>query len=198
VPILMHDWKVDRTTDGFGSVASQTWHQVRRLRLKPKRRGEDDGDLRVPTLAEALDAAKAAGLPLCIELKSREHQPELVRKTVELIRQAGLLQESWLWSFNHLDLEAAHVLAPGLARGTLSLRWPRAEGLAAAEMVVPFAAHQLLVRRRPPELGERPIIVWTVNWPWMARRFAAGGAAGLITDRLDRLTPLFGAAGTGE
>ena len=58
--VLMHDETVDRTTDGRGAVAELSLPQIRQLRL---RKGAGNGveplsDERVPTLEEALRAAK--------------------------------------------------------------------------------------------------------------------------------------------
>jgi glycerophosphoryl diester phosphodiesterase len=191
VPVVLHDATVQRTTDGVGRIGDLTWHQARKLRLRVRKGKEAPADMRLPTLESALDAARTADMPLVVELKSPEHQPELVTKTLKLLKEAGMTGETWIWSFNWRDLRAVHELAPRIARGTLSMRWPRPEGLANAEMVVPFAGHQLLVRGTPPDIGARPVIIWTVNQPWMARRFAERGVAGLITDVPDRLRALF-------
>ena len=190
VPVLMHDATVNRTTDGMGRVDQLTWHQVRKLRLKPRRGREAADDKKVPTLADALAVCAEVGLPLCVELKSRGHSPELVRKTVALLTKAALLDSNWIWSFDWHDLEAVRAITPNLRRGTLSLKWPGADGLRHSEMLVPFAAHQLLVRKRPPETEGRPLIIWTVNQPWMVRRFVARGVDGLITDTPDRVRAL--------
>ena len=198
VPVLMHDATVNRTTDSTGCVDQLTWHQVHKMRLVPRRGREAAPDQHVPTLAEALETAKEVRLPLCIELKSRGHSPELVRKTVALLTRAGLLDSAWIWSFDWHDLEAVRGMTPNLQRGTLSLKWPGADGLRHSEMVVPFAAHQVLVKRRPPEVEGRPLIVWTVNQPWMVRRFVARGVDGLITDVPDRVRALLATAPEAE
>lgn len=53
--VIMHDSTVDRTTDGFGSIAGMTLAQVRRLRIRDTR-FVDVGNHRVPTLTELVDA----------------------------------------------------------------------------------------------------------------------------------------------
>lgn len=67
VPVIMHDETVDRTTNGKGLVSQMTVAQLKALDagswMSPKYAGE-----RVPTLAEALQAAKGKG-PLLLDLK---------------------------------------------------------------------------------------------------------------------------------
>ncbi|UFQ16968.1 MULTISPECIES: glycerophosphodiester phosphodiesterase family protein [Streptomyces] len=64
VPVLMHDERVDRTTNGTGRVADLTLAQLRGLRLRVGLGGRQaavTGE-RVPTLAEAILAARTLGL----------------------------------------------------------------------------------------------------------------------------------------
>ncbi|MFF1380656.1 glycerophosphodiester phosphodiesterase family protein [Streptomyces sp. NPDC058308] len=64
VPVLMHDATVDRTTNGKGRVADLTLAQLRGLRLRAGR-GGGQAPLtaeHVPTLAEAMTAARTLGL----------------------------------------------------------------------------------------------------------------------------------------
>lgn len=64
--VLMHDGRVDRTSNGHGEVAKMTFAEIRAL--------EAGKDTRVPTLDEAMDAAGAhAGLYL--DCKSVAPQP---------------------------------------------------------------------------------------------------------------------------
>ncbi|GHC68585.1 glycerophosphodiester phosphodiesterase family protein [Streptomyces flavofungini] len=64
VPVLMHDATVDRTTDGTGRVADLTHAQLRALRLREGLGGRQAAPTghRIPTLAEAMRAARTSGL----------------------------------------------------------------------------------------------------------------------------------------
>ncbi|MFE9733570.1 glycerophosphodiester phosphodiesterase family protein [Streptomyces sp. NPDC005863] len=64
VPVLMHDATVDRTTDGKGRVADLTLTQLRSLRLRAGLGGRQAPLTahHVPTLAEAMTAARTLGL----------------------------------------------------------------------------------------------------------------------------------------
>ncbi|MEW2388670.1 glycerophosphodiester phosphodiesterase family protein [Streptomyces venezuelae] len=64
VPVLMHDATVDRTTNGKGRVSDLTLAQLRGLRLRAGLGGRQaplTGE-RVPTVADALKAARTLGL----------------------------------------------------------------------------------------------------------------------------------------
>ncbi|GGR87916.1 hypothetical protein GCM10010252_28410 [Streptomyces aureoverticillatus] len=64
VPVLMHDATVDRTTDGTGRVADLTYAQLSALRLREGLGGRQTAltGHRVPTLAQAMEAARTRGL----------------------------------------------------------------------------------------------------------------------------------------
>jgi glycerophosphoryl diester phosphodiesterase len=67
IPVLMHDDTVDRTTDGTGRVADLTLAEIKSLDAGSWKGPPFAGE-RVPTLAEALDAAQGRGL-LYLDLK---------------------------------------------------------------------------------------------------------------------------------
>ncbi|MFH8990409.1 glycerophosphodiester phosphodiesterase family protein [Streptomyces sp. NPDC017940] len=64
VPVLMHDDTLERTTDGTGRVADVTYAELRGLRLRVGLGGRQAAltTHRVPTLADAMKAAKTRGL----------------------------------------------------------------------------------------------------------------------------------------
>src|SRR5919201_2276293 len=86
VLVLMHDERVDRTTDGEGAVAVLTLDELRRLdaggSYGPRFAGE-----RVPTLDELL-SRYGGRLPLCLEVK----QPGIEARLVAAVRERGLLK----------------------------------------------------------------------------------------------------------
>jgi glycerophosphoryl diester phosphodiesterase len=86
VLVLMHDERVDRTTDGEGPVAELTLEELRRLdagsNYNPRFAGE-----RIPTLDELLERF-GGRLPLCLEVK----QPGVEARLVAAVRERGLLK----------------------------------------------------------------------------------------------------------
>jgi glycerophosphoryl diester phosphodiesterase len=126
--VVMHDSKVERTTDGHGRIPDLTLAQVKGLdagaRFGPPFVGE-----RVPTLREVAGWAQNDML-LNIELKSvsvrgdprkrrgAEYQG-LEEKVVAIIREYGLEGRVILSSFNPLALRRVRRLAPNLHTGLL-------------------------------------------------------------------------------
>lgn len=72
--VLMHDGRVDRTTDGRGAVAELTLAEVRRLRP------------RVPTFGEALRWGKRRGVRIDVD-----HKAGTVEAVAGEIRRAGMV-----------------------------------------------------------------------------------------------------------
>lgn len=85
VPVLMHDFTVNRTTNGSGGVFSLSVDELRML---------DVGGEPVPTLAEALDLTTGRVL-LVMEIK----QPGIEQNIVRIVRQSKALNEVMVWSF---------------------------------------------------------------------------------------------------
>lgn len=116
--IVMHDFRVERTTNGQGAVKELKLDYLRGLDaggwFSPEFRGE-----RVPTLDEVLDWAGDAML-LNIELKSFSLRGDgLEQKVIEAVRREQLQGRVILSSFNPLSLIRAKRIAPEISIGLL-------------------------------------------------------------------------------
>jgi glycerophosphoryl diester phosphodiesterase len=126
LPVLLHDNRLERTTDGRGSVARLPLAALRGCdagsRFSPAFAGEP-----IPTLAEAVSLLGELGLGANIELKAG--RPAGVVGSVV----AGELTRLWpaslpaplISSFSPASLSAARDAAPQFARGLLWRRVPR-------------------------------------------------------------------------
>jgi glycerophosphoryl diester phosphodiesterase len=116
--VAMHDFVVERTTDGHGRVRDLTLAQLKALDagawFGPQFAGE-----RVPTLREV--AAWAADhMLLNIELKSVSIRADgLEEKVIAIVREYGLEHRVVLSSFNPLALRRVKKIAPTLHTGLL-------------------------------------------------------------------------------
>lgn len=164
--IVMHDWTVDRTTDGTGYVTDLTLEQVRRLdaahdfvrgRRYPLRgvrtgdrrppRGFTRSDFRVPTLAEVM--RRFPRTPINIEIKGRDDDEAQFLRNAELL--AALLdgtrrRDLIVVSFNQRAVDLFHELVPevavapgidGIARFLLSGQSP-GDGVVALQIPITF------------------------------------------------------------
>ena len=106
--VVIHDEKVDRTTDGTGYVRDYTLAELKELRI-------DAGVIpvqQVPTIVEVLDLLESkmnSGLRLNIELKnSKIFYEGMEQKIVDLIHNRGLRKRVVYSSFSALSLEKLH------------------------------------------------------------------------------------------
>ena len=193
VPIVIHDFRVDDTTDGSGRVADLTLAQLKQLdagfTFDPSFAGE-----RIPTLGEVLEAV-GSQLLLNIELKTTSLRDNgLEQEVIGLVEQHGLDDRVLLSSFNPFSLRRAKRIAPQLSVGLLyapdlplPLRRAWLAFLALHEARHPEhtmvdAQYMAWARRR----GYR-VNVWTVNDPGEMRRLIRLGVDGIITDVPDVL-----------
>lgn len=141
--VVMHDWTVDRTTDGTGHLTDLTLARVRRLdaaynfvpgrnavsglpaRRYPLRgvrtgdrrppRGSARSDFRVPTLREVLRAFPHT--PLNVEIKGRDDEPAEFLRNAELLADelAGTRRRDLIVvSFHQPAVDRFRALAPGI------------------------------------------------------------------------------------
>lgn len=93
VLVLMHDESVDRTTNGTGRVADMTLAQIHALRLRAGAGGEGAAltDERVPTLEEALLAAKGRFI-VVLDMKG-----PLEEDVTRLVSGLDMGDKLWMW-----------------------------------------------------------------------------------------------------
>ena len=114
VPVLMHDFMLDRTTDGSGPVWNATWDQVSALDAgswyDPAFAGTG-----VPRLADLLDLVSPTEKSVILELKGSWNDEQLV-PVVQEIRDHGLAQRVMIAGFDITSLQAAERVGPEVQR----------------------------------------------------------------------------------
>lgn len=93
--VMMHDWTVDRTTNGKGKIADMTLAEIKKLRLKTNFGTKTD--MQVPTLEEFIKIAK--GKVFLYLDKAGQDLPErpqgsLVKKLLGILKANNALEES--------------------------------------------------------------------------------------------------------
>lgn len=111
VPVVIHDATVDRTTDGTGPVAKQSFDDIRRLDAGAWK-GPDFAGLRIPSLSEALAAAKGRSR-LVVELKGSGEG--FVSRVVDEVERSGLYSDVAYSSFRVALLDEVRKQVPGAA-----------------------------------------------------------------------------------
>lgn len=99
--VVIHDERVDRTTDGTGYVQEYTLNELKQLSISG-----DDEIHRIPTLRETFELlapyCKGKGLRLNIELKNSEIRYEgMEQKVIDMVSEFNLEDYVVYSSFNH-------------------------------------------------------------------------------------------------
>ena len=116
VPVVCHDPKLDRTTDGAGVVTELGWEEIQAVDAGV-RTGELWEGIRVPRLEEVLDAAGDVGLN--IHIKDPGPDGKLVRMTCDQIRDRGLLGRAYIAGIEDV-LVVSRDYAPEVVRCCLA------------------------------------------------------------------------------
>src|SRR5579875_273715 len=189
VPVVIHDHHVDRTTDGHGAVDELSLAELRALDAGARWPERPAERVPIPTLAEVLDWARGR-TRLVIELKGT-HRPELVDRTIELVREREMVEAVMLISFDHLALRRARTLADDLCLGALYVGRPADPvGMAAACGADALCPQWTLVSADDVASAHRAglaVCVWTVNEPSDIAEMLARGVDSITSDFPDRV-----------
>jgi glycerophosphoryl diester phosphodiesterase len=201
VPVVIHDFTVDSTTDGSGRVAEQSLAQLLELdagfHFDPQYAGE-----RIPTLEEVF-AEVGQQLLINVEMKVMGRSDYGMGEAVaKLVHQFGLEKRIIVSSFNPFALRALNRAAPQLPLGLLYSPLPYswlARFLAWTMRDLSFQAvhpHVSMANRAAIQRAHalaRQVITWTVDDADQMRKLAAWGVDGIITNHPDRLRDVLAA-----
>ncbi|KRK33455.1 glycerophosphodiester phosphodiesterase [Loigolactobacillus bifermentans] len=105
VPVIMHDERIDRTTNGQGRLRELTYHQLRQFKLA---NGES-----VPCLQELLALVGRQPVSLNLEFKTDQIQYQGIEaRVLRCVAQTPLAQNVIYSSFNIATLQMANAIAP--------------------------------------------------------------------------------------
>ena len=192
-PVLLHDNRLERTTDGRGRVSAMSLAAVRRHDAGQWFHSSFAGE-RVPTLEEALMLLAELGLGANVELKAARGKEAVTGAVV-----AELLARTWpadpahllISSFQRAALAAARDRAPHIARGILFRRVPKDWRKLAAGLGC-LTVHADQQRLRSAVLSEirragYSLLAYTVNDPERAKILFDFGVKSVFSDVPDRL-----------
>ncbi|MDD4307943.1 MAG: glycerophosphodiester phosphodiesterase family protein [Thermoplasmata archaeon] len=179
--VIMHDEMLERTSDGRGKVSGLNMKELGRLRL---RNGEP-----IPTLENVLEKFGRRCI-LNIELKdkgSAEAAGEIVRrmKMLDTVLFSSF-HSPWLVSLK-LKCPKARVAVISKERGVDLVRIATSIGAEAIHPARKITSEALIAKAHAEGLK---VNVWTVNWPWQAKKLIAWGADGIFTDKPDTIATL--------
>jgi len=136
---------------------------------------------RVPTLAQVLDEARGK-VRVVIELKYYGHDQQLEQRVVEIVEEAGMVDDILIMSLKYKGVEKVRTLRPQWITGLLS---STSVGNL-AKLDLDFLAVNMSMAtsgfiRRTHAAGKQ-VYVWTVNDAVSMSRMISLGVDGIITD----------------
>ncbi len=181
VPVVIHDWLLDRTTTASGYVREMSSAAIReQARLA---NGEP-----VPTLVEVLDVLRPSGVQAYLEIVTADAGEAVASVALQHYPAARLV----LSSFHHRllrDLRSRHpelrLMAVFECAPVDPVRLVREAGADEAGVCFRSIDPQLLAQFKAASI---PVFGWTVNHPRDIARARAMGLAGVFTDYPERRT----------
>ncbi len=178
--VVIHDEKVDRTTNGRGLVKQLTLKEIKRL--------DAGGGEEIPTLQEVLGLAEKRRGKLIIELK----EEGIEEKTVGMLRKQGFIEDAIIVSFYHPSVKKVKELELNIETGVIFSCFPvKPVNLAIdakANYLLP--KYKYLRREMVKDAHENglKVITWVVNNPYLAKKLIKDNIDGLATNIPDLLS----------
>lgn len=184
-PVVIHDFTLERTTDGAGPVGALRVRELKRLDAGGWRDRRFGGQ-RVQTLQEVFERFRDR-TRFWLELKGGSAlYPGLEERVVSTIEIYDVVDRVLVQCFDPVTLATVRSLNPEIRVGALVARDPLDPALLrpdAPDAICPaigMCSEDLVgaIRR-----AARDCYVWTVNEPALVDRLVGWGVSGIITDR---------------
>ncbi len=181
--VVIHDTRVDRTTNGTGKVSELAFDELRLL-------DAGDGE-KIPTLVEVFELVKGK-TQLNIELKSKGTAHSVYKEITKQVDKGKWNKEDVLISsFDHQELTIIKELDPSLKTGVLIYHLP----VDLAQIAVDFNAYSLnvafdfLTKELVDDAHSKGlnVFVYTVNEPEDIELCKTLGVDGIFSNYPDRI-----------
>lgn len=182
--VIIHDHRVDRTTDGVGAVTGKSLEELKQLDAGGWFSTDFQGE-RIPTLQELLEFAKDRML-LNVELKKTRHPEALVQAVKTLVEKYEMYRQCLFTSFDRRTVETAMALMPDALHGLLidkkgSIAWKGAWRFVAVKWDI---IDDKLIDAA--QMNEKKLVAWTVNEAQEMLHLLRRGVGRIITNYPDR------------
>lgn len=200
-PVVIHDDRLERTTDAHGAVGELTAAELARVDA-----GATFVDVRgarpyracgigVPRLSDVLE--RVGHLPVVVEIKGADVRT--AERALDVIREAGALSRVIVGGFSHQVVGHVRTVAPHVptsasrneVQSALRRAWftlaPRRTGYELFQVPTRLAGRAILTRGfvRAARRAGVPVQAWIVDAPLEMETLLSWGVTGLISDRPD-------------
>lgn len=194
--VIIHDEKLERTTNGTGFVKDCTLAALQKLDASAAYSGVY-GVNRIPTLREYFELVKDTGILTNIEIKSGIFEYTGIEdKVIAMIDEYHLRDKIILSSFNHYTVLRCKEKAPDIKNAFLEESWIIGMGEYTQKHGI-NCVHPIFRNLKPElfrEMKEHGLRVntWTVNENEDIRAMIALGVDGIISNYPDRVKQILG------
>ena len=190
--VICHNYEIDETSDGSGLIADYTLEELKAFDFGSYFSEEFRG-VRIPTLDEFLDVAGPLKV-MNVEIKPpKQKGSAIVRKTIEAVKERGMLDKLLISSFDEEVLREAKAIDRNVKTGFLySVNSPNIDAIApdpfryaldlGADALHPlcfFPNEEYVARAHENHLAVNP---WTVDYEEGMTAMRSWGCDGIITD----------------
>lgn len=174
VPVIIHDYFVDRTTNGKGRVSSLTLDELKSLDASHSFRDEFENE-QIPTLKEVLELCRGK-IKVAVEIKTAGNMhPGIVEAVVETIKNTQTEKDVILFSFENHLVKKAKELLPEVEIGLLFAGHPLLlfEQLEVAHASFVSMHYEFLTAELAKSIFEKGynVIVWNINTEEEVKKF---------------------------
>lgn len=192
--VVIHDEKLDRTTDGVGFIKDYTYEELQTFNAAHLYERKYEAQ-HIPSLREYLEWVKEEPIITIIELKTNCFEYEGIEEKVDaLIKEYGLQEKTLMCSFNHLSMQRMKVLNSTLKCALLVECWMVNGGSYTVELGME-CIHPLYFSMTPDRVKEIKaqgieINAWTVNEEEGMYQMIENGIDGVITNYPDKFNEI--------
>lgn len=175
--VVIHDNKIDRTTNGLGPVRDKTLEELREYNAGS---GE-----KIPVLEEVFSLDNG-DIGFAIELKEERTEDQVI----EMIREYGITNRVFLLSFRKKVIKYIKTLAPEIRTALISFLPFGVVGKGIECSTDAIGVSKFFINRRLVEEAHNNglhIFAWTVDDPARCRELKGLGVNGVVTNRPDIL-----------
>jgi Glycerophosphoryl diester phosphodiesterase len=184
--MVIHDEKVDRTSNGKGLVKEKTFNELKSLDFGSWF-SSDYKNEKIPELNEVLDLISQWHGMLNIEVKNGPvFYPGIEKMVIDAVASYNMIKRVIVSSFNHYSLVEIKKLCPGIKTAPLYMEglyepWVYAKHMGAGAIHPAFYS---IIPEIVSECGKNGIAVnpFTVDQPQYIKMLTIAGVDGIITN----------------